>query len=395
MRVETLMNLIEKPISGEWGNEGKGIKVIRSTNFTNEGILNLDNVIERDIPEKKIESKLLKKGDIIIEKSGGSPNQPVGRVVFFDRDDRYLFSNFTSVLRPKSKEVYPKYLHYILFATHRIGVTNLFQNKTTGILNLQLNRYIQKIKIPLPPLPIQQKIAQVLDRADALRQRNRQIIHHYDQLAQSVFLEMFSHAEGKLVNLEEVVEIQNGQVDPNVEPYSEMIHVGGANIESGTGNLINLKSAKEGMLISGKYLFTEDHVLYSKIRPYLNKVSKPGFTGICSADIYPIKPNSSLTKEYLMFLLRSIAFLNYANNNSGRANIPKINRKDLLKFEFQLPSFKKQSQFTEIMNNIEAQKQQQQHALAKSDELFQSLLQRAFKGELLAEAKTNPQMEMF
>ena len=191
MRVETLMNLIEKPISGEWGNEGKGIKVIRSTNFTNEGILNLDNVIERDIPEKKIESKLLKKGDIIIEKSGGSPNQPVGRVVFFDRDDRYLFSNFTSVLRPKSKEVYPKYLHYILFATHRIGVTNLFQNKTTGILNLQLNRYIQKLKIPLPPLPIQQKIAQVLDRADALRQRHRQIIHHYDQLAQSVFLEMF------------------------------------------------------------------------------------------------------------------------------------------------------------------------------------------------------------
>ena len=314
-------------------------------------------------------------------------------VVSKSNDVRKIGSSEWIVFR--SDKVIPYYLRYFLLSD---SFHNRFIQTISGVggsLMRARPSEVAKLKIPLPPLPIQQKIAQVLDRADALRQRNRQIIRHYDQLAQSVFLEMFSHAEGKLVNLEEVVKIQNGQVDPNVEPYSEMIHVGGANIESGTGNLINLKSAKEGMLISGKYLFTEDHVLYSKIRPYLNKVSKPGFTGICSADIYPIKPNSSLTKEYLMFLLRSIAFLNYANNNSGRANIPKINRKDLLKFEFQLPSFKKQSQFTEIMNNIEAQKQQQQHALAKSEELFQSLLQRAFKGELLAEAKTNPPMEMF
>ena len=126
VRVETLINLVEKPISGEWGSEGKGIKVIRSTNFTNEGVLNLDNVIERDIPQKKIESKLIKEEHSAFEKSGGSPNQPVGRVVFFDCDDRYLFSNFTSVLRPKAKVVNSKYLHYILFATHKMELPTYY-----------------------------------------------------------------------------------------------------------------------------------------------------------------------------------------------------------------------------------------------------------------------------
>ena len=173
MIVELLKDIISKPISGEWGNEGGSTKVLRTTNFTNIGAIDYSDVVERDIPEKKVDSKRLYPGDIIIEKSGGSPTQPVGRVVFFNSDELFLCNNFTSVLRPNPEKVYPKYLHYILFANHTYGLTGGFQNKTTGIINLQLTRYVEKTKIPLPPLEQQKKIASILDAADTYRQKNK------------------------------------------------------------------------------------------------------------------------------------------------------------------------------------------------------------------------------
>jgi type I restriction enzyme S subunit len=186
-----LIDLVNKPISGEWGDgEGK-IKVLRTTNFTNEGRLELKSVVERNIDENKVEKKKLLKGDIIIEKSGGSPSQPVGRVVYFEEEGLYLCNNFTSCLRPKAKKVFPKYLHYILFSAHKGGITQAFQNKTTGIINLKLNNYLEDLKIPLPPLPTQKKIAAILDAADAHRQKTKQLLAKYDELAQSIFLEMF------------------------------------------------------------------------------------------------------------------------------------------------------------------------------------------------------------
>lgn len=81
-----LADIFYKPISGEWGDEdinGIGIPVLRTTNFTNEGVIDYSNVVTRLINSKNIKDKFLVQGDIIIEKSGGSPNQPVGRVVFF------------------------------------------------------------------------------------------------------------------------------------------------------------------------------------------------------------------------------------------------------------------------------------------------------------------------
>ncbi|MGI4751049.1 MAG: hypothetical protein ACRYFB_10460 [Janthinobacterium lividum] len=83
--IESLTTLIDKPLSGEWGNDGGEINVLRTTNFRNDGTLDFSNVVKRDIPAKKVEQKALKPGDTIIEKSGGSPSQPVGRVVYFNK----------------------------------------------------------------------------------------------------------------------------------------------------------------------------------------------------------------------------------------------------------------------------------------------------------------------
>ena len=82
-----LIDITGKAISGEWGTDdlvGNGVPVLRTTNFSNIGVVNFNNVVTRQIVKKSISEKLLRYGDIIIEKSGGSDKQPVGRVVFFE-----------------------------------------------------------------------------------------------------------------------------------------------------------------------------------------------------------------------------------------------------------------------------------------------------------------------
>lgn len=163
-----IIDLIEKPLSGEWGSDdlnNSGIKVLRTTNFTDEGLIDYSNVVTRSIPLKKIAEKRLVDGDILIEKSGGADDKPVGRVVYFNKgDDEYLFNNFTSVLRIKDERISSKYLFTFLFIQYNIGLTKRYENKTTGIHNLKLTEYLSETKIPVPDIQIQNRFVEKLEK---------------------------------------------------------------------------------------------------------------------------------------------------------------------------------------------------------------------------------------
>ena len=191
-----LSDVIGETITGEWGTECdesvEGVKILRTTNFTNLGVINYDNVVLRNISAKKVKSKKLKPNDIILEKSGGSDNQPVGRVVFFENetDETFLCNNFTQIMRVNQTIALPRYVFQFLYHIHKIGITELLQNKTTGIRNLQLKQYMAQ-GFPLPPLPIQQKIADVLDKASALIEMRKAQIEKLDLLVKSQFQNYF------------------------------------------------------------------------------------------------------------------------------------------------------------------------------------------------------------
>lgn len=140
-----LTDFIDVSFPGEWGQEdkdGSGVKVIRTTNFTNNGKLDLSDVVTRDIDYAKVEKKKLSKGDIILERSGGTNDNPVGRVVYFEEDGVYLFNNFTQLLRCK-EGVNSLFLFYSLFNYYQMNknVIRSMGNKTTGIQNLKMDRY--------------------------------------------------------------------------------------------------------------------------------------------------------------------------------------------------------------------------------------------------------------
>lgn len=283
-----------------------------------------------------------------------------------------------------SSKLLPQYLLWFL-----IGASDKLEAQASGatVKGIKIDA-LNQLKIPLPPLEEQRRIAAILDKADAVRRKRQNAIALTEELLRSAFLEMFgdpvTNSKGwEIVELSEMLSIVSGQVDPQEAPYIDMLHIGGENIQANTGRINGVQTPREIGLQSGKYLFEPTDVLYSKIRPYLNKVVIPGFIGVCSADIYPLRVDESkLNPQYLVYLLRSKTFLEYAEKHSARTNIPKINRPALLKFTSPYPPLNLQKQFSAIYDKVHSTKNQINHAVEEGNNLFNSLLQKAFRGQL-------------
>lgn len=195
-KMAKLIEITGKALSGEWGNDdntGNGIPVLRTTNFTNEGIVNYNNVVTRIIEKKKIEEKYLRKGDIVIEKSGGSDKQPVGRVVYFDGpENTYLFNNFTGLLRVKDQaKWYPRYVFYSLFSNYHRGGTRAFQNKTTGLHNLKIDDFVSRCEVTEAGINEQIAACKRMDRVNDIIRMHQQQLQKLDELVKARFVELF------------------------------------------------------------------------------------------------------------------------------------------------------------------------------------------------------------
>jgi type I restriction enzyme S subunit len=185
-------------LSGLWKGKKPPFEkavVVRNTNFRNDGILDLSDVAILDVETRQLESRRLRKGDIIIERSGGGPKQPVGRVCYFNVDDSrpHSFSNFTTTLRIKDLDAYlPLFVHYTLLHLYQSGFTFPLQRATTGIRNLDFGAY-QEAKIPILPKPEQKKIAAVLWKLQRSIQLEEKLATTTKELKHAAMHQLFTH----------------------------------------------------------------------------------------------------------------------------------------------------------------------------------------------------------
>ncbi len=265
------------------------------------------------------------------------------------------------------------------------------RNQLNHIANAAVVPIINKsqfsnIFIPLPPLPDQQQIANVLDRASALIEKRKAQIDKLDLLVKSQFIEMFgdpvTNPNGWKKRPFSYVATIDTQMTRDFVKYADYPHIGIESIEKDTGRILDYKLVKDSDLKSGKYPFDERHLIYSKIRPNLNKVAKPYFEGVCSADAYPILPTCNSNRDYLSIVLRSDFFLDYILAFSGRTNIPKVNKKQLEGFYLPVPPIALQNEFADFVHHVEAQKSLLQQSLAKLEQNYKSLMQKCFRGEI-------------
>ena len=285
--------------------------------------------------------------------------------------------------------------HFLYYYLSRPDFRNEGAARMGGAVGQQRvpKEFIETYPIPIPPIPEQKRIVGILDEAfegiataKANAEKNLQNARAiFESHLQSVFTQRGEGWVEKKLN--ELCAITSTLVDPRKKEFLDLIHVGAGNIKSQTGEFVELKTAREECLISGKFLFDESMILYSKIRPYLMKVARPDFSGLCSADMYPLALlPKEITRDYLFHLLLSKPFTDYAIQGSARAGMPKVNREHLFEFHVWVPSIKKQVELSQKLDNLHGETQRlesiYQQKLMALDTLKKSLLNQAFTGAL-------------
>lgn len=187
--VVQLKSVLVKNDAGDWGNEpdNSAIGIIRSTNFNNDGKLDLTNVAYRTLSTRKFEEKKLFASDILVERSGGSETQPVGRVGYITEEiakSDFAFANFIQRISV-DETVDSKFIYYCLQHLYEMGITSGMQTQTTGIRNLDWKQYIGTY-LPKPSLPEQVSIANILSSVDEAIESVEKSIEAAEKLKKSL-----------------------------------------------------------------------------------------------------------------------------------------------------------------------------------------------------------------
>lgn len=186
------------------------------------------------------------------------------------------------------------------------------------------------------------------------------------------------------IPLGELAQIDRLGISPE-DIRSGTSYVGLENIAEG-GDLINVQPVSNGDLASTKFAFTQKHVLYGKLRPYLRKIARPGFEGICSTDILPILPGKTIDRDYLAHSLLLDSSVSFAVTRSVGVNLPRISPSVLETLRIPLPPMEEQRRIAAILDQAEALRAKRRQALAKLDTLTQSLFL-----EMFGDLADNPQ----
>ncbi len=373
--------------TSEHYTDESGIPFLRTQNVSSDGI-KIKNVkyITSEFHEK-LKKSTLSKGDLILSRVISSEIN-VGIVP--EELDGANCANII-LIRPNVKILDVRYLNHFLKSD--IVQRKILKRKVGSAQSVVNTKIIKSWDIPLPPLPEQKKIADILDAADSLRQKDQQLIEHYNKLSQSLFLDMFGDPvtnpmgweRGTIRDLVSKVNYGTSSKaqEDGVYPYLRMNNIS----YDGYMDFTSLKHITLEEKDKEKYIVKKGDILFNRT----NSKELVGKTGLITEDaemaiagyLIRVRTNSRANPYYIWRYLNSVhckqVLQHMCKSIVGMAN---INAQELQNIKLLLPPVKLQDEFAERIKVIEEQKQQAKRSLNKSEELFNSLLQKAFKGEL-------------
>jgi len=354
--------------------------ILRANNISEDG-LGFDDLVY--VPDNKISDKQrIQINDVLIAASSGSI-QVVGKAAQARNGFGGSFGAFCKVLRPSSEVNAHYFAHYFQTPIYRRTVSALAEG--ANINNLR-NEHLNNLQIPLPPLEEQKRIAGILDAADILRAKRREALAKLDDLLQSTFLDLFgdpvTNPKGwEVKTLKEVAPAKSSKA--SFQPNELVWHLNLDQIESQSGQVFNKIYDLASEAGSSTHVFDTGNVLYSKLRPYLNKVVCPDSSGIATTELVPLRPiPGQIDRSYLTYFLRSQQFVRWVSNAVAGAKMPRVSMKVFWNHKLPTPPPDLQHHFAEIVSSVEEQKAKMRKHLEQLDDLFASLQQRAFRGDL-------------
>lgn len=387
--------------NGLWkGKKGpfRKIAVLRSTNFTKECQLDLSDVVYIDVESRLLPRKLLREGDIIIEKSGGGPRQPVGRPVYFDKNvGEYSFCNFTSMLRVADSDVLPLYLHRCLYYLYVSGATESLQSYTIGLRNLDFKGYLD-LDIPIPPLPEQKRIVAKIDAAfekiDKLKANAERNLKNAKELFQSALDKAMRPKKGWVEKrLGEVATIRVGPFGsslhkadyvPKGVPLINPCHMRDSKIDSNITTCVSTAKANE----LKEYRVCEGDIVFAR-RGEIGRlafVSEREEGYLCGTGSLFARFYEKIDSRFLYYAFSTKTFVSTLEKLSTGTTMKSINSSALESMSFAVPSVQEQRQIVKrldfLAEKVKVLEQHYTRQIADCAEMRQSVLRDAFEGRL-------------
>lgn len=378
--------------SGGASSETDGIPSLGAEHLNDHGGFNFSNI--KYVPMEFFNSMkrgVIKQDDILIVKDGAT----TGKVSFVNGNfpfEQASINEHVFSLRINKEKALPKYIFYRLFSEEgKKAILKDFRGATVGGIS---KGFTEKVSIPLPSIQFQQKIAAILDKADALRQRDKQLLAKYDELAQAVFYDMFGdpvrNEKGWDIKMlgEVVTEVKDG---PHVSPEYTEVGV----------PILSTRNIRPAQLIMDDVKYVSEstyNTLTKRFKPQKDDIllTKGGTTGYAKlvdfdfkfciwVHLAALRPSKNVINPKF---LESVLNCEYCYSQSQKYTHG-ITNKDLgltrmIKIKLPVPPKEVQDRFVVIIENIEYQKKRAQEELQKSEKLFQSLLHKAFNEELIA-----------
>ena len=291
------------------------------------------------------------------------------RVIKYIDNPCFLGADGVKLLKAKDKSANYKYLYYALC--------------NADIPNTGYNRHfkwLKEIEIPDYLTEEQVEIVAQLERVDSVISLRKQQLSKLDELVKSRFIELFGLpvSNSKGWNTEKMREIAPaGNYSGGFEDDVWLLNLD--MVEAQTGRILDYFYINEKEVGNSTCTFDTTNVLYSKLRPYLNKVVIPDRCGYATSELIPLKPNPmKLERTYLAFMLRSDEFVNMINEKVAGAKMPRVSMSDFREFDVPVPPMELQEQFDAFVEQTDKSKLAIQASLEKLETLKKALIQKYF-----------------
>lgn len=372
----------------DWGDKGKPIIRIQDLTGSNDS----PNYYDGDIDAKYH----IKNGDILVSWAATL--------------DAFIWNKGDGLLNQHIFKAIPqeeKITSYFFFWMIKEAMQNMNNDNKHGIFMQHVTLDVfNNFPVPLPPLSEQKRIAtylfQKISKADIMLDDTLSSITGYKKLKQAVITQAVTKgvrgeremkdsgvewigeipAEWKIQRFARVAEVKSNLVSP--DNYLEYPQISPENIEKDSGKLLlPCRTVSEVGVISGNHLFYKGQILYSKIRPKLNKVCIAPFDGLCSADMYPIESKNDT--RYIVYCILSNGFLQQVSMiTENRVKMPKVNQVELSKILVAIPETIAEQK--EIADYLDAKCAEIDSLIAKKEQLAKEL--ESYKKSLIYEVVT-------
>lgn len=384
----TVRDCLSATIGGVWGNlPGEAdvdVRVLRSTNYKSDGGLVLETAAERSVSIKQLRSRELARGDILLEKSGGGPNQPVGRVTRFLSDEPgFICANFVQLLRPDQQVVDPDWLFLALWQDHASGATLSFQNQTTGIRNLRTVDYLNR-EITVPPLPEQRRIADLMGAVDGVIEACEAGIAAAER-RRTALLSALLHPtsgdeatlpEGWVVRrLEHIADVRMGQSPPGSTYNSEAL---GLPFLQGSAEFGARVPVPHKWCSAPTRVAEEGDLLFS-VRAPVGDMNVADQRIAIGRGLASIRGADGATTAFLALALESS--LQAIRGSAGGGMFESLTKNGLLETEVSLPPLPEQRRVADLMGGVDDELEALRASRDSTRQLRAALLQRLLSGD--------------